>query len=119
MASTKHTRKYPSMMPKAEWRAPTDLKVGDRAVVLHGYRPKSSEANFSDVICGDTTVVAIDAKGSVTLRNGDRFHATGYGYSRNGAMVLSDRHAIERLPNGMPKLVNGKPIPATTLGFVG
>jgi hypothetical protein len=92
-------RKYESMMSKSEWVAPS-LKVGDIAVVLHCYNAQSDDANFSDVLCGDTKVVAIKKNGTVVLRNGDMFFADGYGHAKNKACVLSTHHALDRLPDG-------------------
>lgn len=90
-----NNRKYPCSMEKSEWKVPS-LKVGDVAVVLFGYRAKEADARFNDVCCGNTTVVDVSKTGAVTLANGYKFHATGYGFSKNSNMVLATRHAIKR-----------------------
>ncbi len=95
-------REYSMFMEKAVWKAPKNLKIGERAVVLHGYDGKENDAHFCDVSCGDTTVVEIRKNGTVVLANGYKFHADGTGYADNKAMVLSDRHAIDRDKNGDP-----------------
>ena len=95
------TRKFQSFMEKAEWVVPS-LKVGDVAVVLHGYSPKEDDARFTDVTCGDTTVVDISSKGTITHKNGFKFHASGYGYANNSSMVISTRHAVNRRKDDTP-----------------
>ena len=106
-------RECVSFMEKAEWRAPSNLKVGDLAVVLYSFNPKANDAKFSDVSCGDTTVVEIAKNGRITLANGYKFHANGYGHSCNNAMVLSDRHVLARKANGD---LDGEARPAEKLG---
>ena len=92
-------RKYESMMSKSEWKAPS-LKVGDIAVVLHSHNAKGADANFTDLICGNTQVQRVQKNGTVVLANGFKFHADGYGHAKNGACVISTHHALDRDWNG-------------------
>lgn len=104
-------RKYPSMMSKAEWVAPTNLKVGDLAVVLHSYNSRSPDANFGDLLCGVTTVTRIKKNGTAVLLNGMEFSSDGYGLAKNNACVLSTRHALDRTADGkLPVDADGKSI---------
>lgn len=56
------------------------IKVGQVVNVRHG------SAQLTDLVCGDTTVVSINARtGAFTLANGMTFHSDGRGFSRNNA----------------------------------
>ncbi len=79
---------FPYMATKSEWVVPTP-SVGDVVNVLFCYDPKRPDALFSDLDCGDTTVVEIKRTGSVVLANGYSFHKNGYGHARNNNCVIA------------------------------
>lgn len=80
--------KTPHFANKSEWSVPSP-SVGDKVNVIFSYTAKSNEAIFSDVQCGDTTVVEVKRNGTVVLANNMMFHKNGYGHAKNNNCVMA------------------------------